>query len=452
MVNTLYLPELRELLAEQNAPELREFCTALHPARTAEFMEGLSPSEAWQVLQHADAQTRAEIFHYFDPEKQVEIIEHEDRAAIGALIGDLAPDDRVDILNRVSPEVVRELLPLVLPEERRDINRLRAFPEGTAGAMMTTEFARLSENQTVDQAIDAVRRQAEKSETVYYLYVVDDQDHLRGLVSLRELVLARPDTPISELMERAVVTAHVNDPSEDVARELSKFDFQAMPVVDDERHLLGIITYDDVIDLMQQEATEDVQRIAAVSPLPASYLETRLLTFARKRGMWLTVLFLTGIITSMTLGQYGKAIEEFSWLMFFLPLVLSTGGNSGSQSATLVIAALASGHLSLLDWARVIRREVVTGLLLGGALATVGFLVAALQAPSLVAALVVPVTVLLVVNCGTVIGALLPMLFRRVGLDPATMSNPFVAGIMDIIGILVYMTVGMEILRLTASV
>jgi magnesium transporter len=451
MVNTLYLPELRELLAEHNSAELQEFCTALHPARVAEFMEGLSADEAWQVLEHADRQTRAEIFHYFDREKQVEIIEQQDRGAIGPLIGDLAPDDRVDILNLVSPEVVRELLPLVPSEERRDINRLRAYPEGTAGAMMTTEFARLSENLTVTEAIEAVRKQAEQSETVYYLYVVDDQDHLRGLVSLRQLVLARPDTPISELMERAVVAVRADDPREDVARELSKFDFQAIPVVDDQRHLLGIITYDDVIDVVQEEATEDAQRIAAVTPLRESYLDTRLLTLTWKRGLWLTLLFLGAMITSTTLGSYSTAIEEFSWLVIFIPLVISTGGNTGSQSATLVITAMSSGDLALFDWARVVRRELLTGLLLGAFLGSVGFLVALLQAPTVTAALVVPVTVLLVVLCGTVIGALLPMLFRRLGLDPAIMSNPFVAGIMDIVGILIYMSVAMEILRITTT-
>lgn len=451
MVNTLYLPELRESLAEHNTAELHEFCTALHPARTAEFMEGLSAAEAWQVLEHADHQTRAEIFHYFDRDKQVEIIVGQDRAAIGQLIGDLAPDDRVDILNCVAPEVVQELLPLVPAEERRDINRLRAFAEGTAGAMMTTDFARLSENLTVTQAIEAVRKQAEESETIYYLYVVDDQDHLRGLVSLRQLVLARPDLPISELMERAIVTAHVNDPREEVARELSKFDFQAIPVVDDERHLLGIITYDDVIDVVQEAATEDVQRTAAITPLRESYLDARLLTLTWKRGLWLTLLFFAAMITSTTLGRYAKTIEEFSWLVIFIPLVISTGGNSGSQSASLVIAALSSGDLTLLDWAGVVRREILTGLLLGSFLAAVGFLVALLQAPSAGVALVVPVTVLLVVMCGTLIGAILPMLFRRFGLDPAMMSNPFVAGIMDIVGILIYMTVAMEVLQVTAS-
>ena len=229
MTNTLYLPELREMLHENNTEEMREFCTALHPAHTAEFMEGLTAQESWEVLRHTDPATRVEIFHYFGLEKQVEIIEMVDRAEIGQLIGDLAPDDRVDILEEVSPEVVHEVLPLVPAEERRDILRLQSYPEGTAGAVMTTEFARLSEQLNVSQAIEAVRKQAENSETVYYLYVVDDQDHLHGLVSLRQLVLAKPDKLISELMERTVVSVNVNDDQEHVANTLAKFDFQAIP-------------------------------------------------------------------------------------------------------------------------------------------------------------------------------------------------------------------------------
>lgn len=448
MTNTLYLPELREMLAEHNTAELQEFCTALHPARTAEFMEGLSADEAWAVLRHADHQTRAEIFHYFDSDRQVEIIEHEDPREMGQLIADLAPDDRVDILNRVDGEVVQKLMPHVPAEERRDIHRLQAYAEGTAGAMMTTEFARLSESLNVTQAIEAVRKQAEESETIYYLYVVDDQDHLRGLVSLRQLVLARPDTAISGLMERAVVTAHVNDHQEEVADTLSKYDFQAIPVVDDERHLLGIITYDDIIDVVREEATEDAQRISAVAPLREGYLETHLLTITWKRGVWLTFLFFGAMLTARALGSYGAAIQEFPWLVFFIPLVISTGGNSGSQSATLIITAMSSGDVTLFDWARVVRREVLTGLFLGSFLGVIGFCAAMLVAPDPYAAMIVPITVVMVVLCGTVLGSLLPMLFRRLGLDPAIMSNPFVAGIIDVLGIVIYMTVALEVLRI----
>lgn len=451
MTNTLYLPELREMLAEHNADELREFCRALHAARTAEFMEGLTAKESWEVLRHAEQSTRAEIFHYFPLERQVEIIEAEARNEIGPFLADLASDDRVDILNAVSREVVAELLPFVPPEARRDITRLSAYPEGTAGAAMTTDFARLSEQFTVAQAIEAVRKQAEKSETVYYLYVVDDDDHLRGVVSLRQLVLARPDASIGALMERAVVAVNVNDDREEVARSLARFDLQAIPIVDDERHLLGIVTYDDVIDIVREEATEEAQRFGAVAPLRQGYLETQLHTLAWKRGLWLTLLFCGGVFTASTLNRYATSLDAIPWLVLFVPLILSTGGNSGSQSATLIITAMSTGDLRLHDWLRVIRRELFTGLLLGGTLGTIGYLIALFFTPNPRDALVIPLTVMMVVTCGTLVGSALPMLFRRLGLDPAIMSNPFVSGLCDIIGIVIYMEIAIHLLHLVAA-
>ena len=236
MTNTLYLPELREMLADNNVEEMREFSLALHPARTAEFMEGLTAAEAWTILRQADPSMRAQIFGYLDRDKQVDIIETSDRAEIGELIGELLADDRVDILKAVNPEVVEQLLPFVPALDRRDILRLRSYPEGTAGAMMTTQFARIPEGLTVKQALDHVARQAEELETIYYVYIVDDEDHLRGLVSARHLVsgLGKPNLLIDELMDRELVTVEAADDQEQVAQKVAKYDLHAIPVVDEE--------------------------------------------------------------------------------------------------------------------------------------------------------------------------------------------------------------------------
>ncbi len=446
MTNTLYLPELREMLGEHNAAELKEFCIALHPARTAEFMEGLSAAEAWEVLRHADPSTRAEIFSYFASEKQIELIQTIDRSEVVHLIDELAPDERVDILERVEPKIVDELLTLLPADERRDILRLRSYQEGTAGAMMTTRFARLSAYLSVDQALQELRRQAEDLETVYYLYVVDEGDHLRGLVSLRQLVLAQPETRISDIMERAVVSVQVTEDQEEVAQRLAKFDFLAIPVIDHEHHLVGIITHDDVMDVVREEATEDAQMAAAVSPLRMGYLETQLLTLTWKRGIWLAILFFGAMGTIYVLKRYQLTIEEITWLVSFLPLVISTGGNCGSQSATLIITALTAGDITLADWWRVVKRELMMGLLLGGSLGAIGAAIAAIAAPP-VAAVVIPITLILVVTCGTMTGSTLPLLFRRIGLDPAMMSNPFVSVICDVLGTLIYMEVALLVLR-----
>ncbi len=446
MTNTLYLPELRVMLADNDVAELQEFCTALHPARTVEFMEGLSVEEAWQVLRHTDAATRAEIFHYFDRERQVQTIETMDRAEVAQLVADLAPDERVDILNQVDPQVVDQLLSLLPADERRDYLRLRAYPEGTAGAVMTTQFARLSEHLTVNAALEELRRQVESLETVYYLYVVDHEDHLRGLVSLRQLVLAKPETLIGDIMERAVVSVHVSDDQEDVAKTLARFDFLAIPVVDSEYHLCGIVTHDDVIDVVREEATEDAHRSGAVAPLREGYLETQILTLTWKRGLWLTILFFGGLLTAVSLRRHESFFEHLPWLVLFIPLVISSGGNSGSQSATLIITALSTGDLRVADWLRVVWRELIMGLLLGGFLGLLGYIPAMLLAPDWQAAMVVPLTVISVVTCGTLTGSMLPLVFRRLGLDPALMSNPFVACISDIVGIVVYTSVAIALL------
>ncbi len=455
MVNTLYLPELREYLAEGNVAELRDFCEALHPSNAAEFMDGLSPEESWAVLRHADPRTREQIFKYLDHDKQIAILEGQERREIAGLIVELAADDQVDLLQEIRPEIVSELLPLLPPDERRNILRLKAYPEGTAGAVMTTEFAQLSETLTVREALQELSKQAEHLETIYYLYVVDEAGHLRGAVSTRQLVssLGRGDTRLGDLMQSKMVLAYPTEDQEEVARKVAHFDLLAIPVVDKEQRILGIITHDDVIDVMRQEAVEDVQMIAGIAPLDESYLRTPLLTLSWKRGMWLAVLFFTALFTASALKHYELLLAKWSWLIMFIPLIMSSGGNSGNQSATLVIAALSTGDVTLRDWWRVIRRELVVGLLLGLFLAVCGTFVAyfltrseSLVSEKPLAISVVPFSLLLVVIAGSTFGSLLPLLFRRIGLDPALMSNPFVAGISDILAIVIYINVAQLLL------
>ncbi len=448
MINTLYLPELRELLAAQDMAGLREFCLALHAGRIAEFMEGLTPLEAWGVLQAADNTTRVEIFGYLDEDVQVEIIESGDPAELAPLIADMPPDDRVDLLNRVDPAVVEAVLPIIPTEERRDILRLRAYPEGTAGAVMTTEIAKLPETLTVRAALEEIGRQAQGLETIYYIYIVDEKNHLRGLVSTRQLVtqLGKPETLLTELMKRDLVTVSATDDQEAVAEKVADFDFLAIPVVDDERHLVGIITYDDVIDVLQEEATEDAYLAGAIEPLAESYLATPLFRLTRLRAGWLAVLFAAALLTALALESYHKTLDSVAWLVWFLPLVISSGGNTGSQSATLIIRALTTKDIVPADWGLIVWRELSIGALLGAFLGGAGYVAACFLAPSPVAALVIPITLMLVVLCGTILGALLPLIFQSMNLDPALMSTPFVAGIIDIVGILLYMNVAIWLL------
>jgi magnesium transporter len=450
MINTLYLPELREMLAANDMAELREFCTALHPARTVEFMEGLAAEEAWNVIRAADRNTRAEIFVYLPEEMQVAILEAGDPKELSQLIADMPPDDRVDLIKKADPMVVEEVLPLVPTKERRDILRLRAYPEGTAGSLMTTEVACLPENLTVRQALEEIGRESHDFETIYYIYIVDEDMHLRGLVSARQLVthLGKPNMALSDLMTRDLVTVVATDDQETVAEKVADFNFLAIPVVDNEQRLVGIITHDDVIDVLQEEATRDAHQAGAVEPLKESYLATPWLQLTRHRGGWLALLFGGALLTTVAMQSFDENVREFAWIAWFVPLVISTGGNSGSQSATLMIRALTTKEITPSDWRRVVVRELVIGFLLGGCLSIIGYAVGCFMAPSLLDALVLPLTIVLVVTCGTLLGSLLPLIFDRLGFDPALMSTPFIAGISDIVGILVYMNVAAWLLRI----
>ena len=451
MINTLLLPELREMLAAEDRAGLEDFCAAMHPARAAEFMQGLTPAETWAVLQAAEAAERVEIFEYLDQARQVEILETAAPEETSQVIADMAPDDRVDLLKLVDPAAVQRLLPLVPTEERRDINRLSLYPEGTAGSLMTTNVARLSESVTVGDALKEIALQTQNHETIYYIYVVDSENHLRGLITARQLLmhLGTPDDLVTDLMQRDLVTVEATHDQAAVASKVADYNFMAIPVVDHEHHLVGIITHDDVIDVLREEAEEDAYRAGAIAPLEESYLSTPIHTLSWKRGMWLSALLAASFLTVFALKSFNQTLDAVGWLALFLPLIVSCGGNSGGQSATLVITALTSGDLTIKDWWRVLRRELSMGLLLGAWLGSIAYIGALLvvDEPTAGELLVIPITLLLVVTCSTIVGGALPLIFRRLGLDPALMSNPFVAGIIDITGILIYLTVCITMLE-----
>jgi magnesium transporter len=433
--NPILIPELRVMLAEGDTAGLREVAEELHPATVAEFSEGLDDRELWQMLDAMPVERQAEVFPYYPMARQVELVKAGDRPHLGALLEWMAADNRDDLLRELDPEFVEEILPLVAKAERHDIRMLLSCPEGSAGSLMTTEYASLPADITAGEAITRLRSQAPDSESIYYIYVLDPERKLVGFVSLRDLILARPTALVADLMQRDVITVRVDEPSEKVVDALARFDFIAIPVVDDGNRLVGIVTHDDVLDAVRQDATDDAQRIAAIAPLGESYLDAAIVSMTWKRGVWLAILFATAALTAMVLA---KSPITHAWLIAFIPLVIASGGNSGNQSATLVITALSSGDCKLSDWPRILRREFALGLLLGGLLAVPGYLLALVYAPSPVHALVIPLTILCVVMLGTLVGSGLPLLFRSIGLDPALMSNPFVSAVVDIVGIVLY--------------
>ena len=437
MVNPILLPELREMLQTDDHAALAEFCETLHPATAAEFMEGLDVDQTWAVFTNTDLQRQAAIFQYFPLSKQIDMAGGIGRERMSRLIEEMAPDDRVNLLQHLDGEMVENLLPLVAQAERNDIRRLLSSAEDSAGSVMTTEYAWLPEDITASDALARLRLQAPDRETIYYVYVLDSDRRLKGLVSLRQLIMARPTTRVGDLMERDVITVRVSDDKEEVARKLARYDFLAMPVVDDEGRLVGIVTHDDVIDVVVEEATEDVHRLGGMEPLEQSYLESPFWTLTWKRGIWLALLFLTGLVTSSVLQTWHGIVEGLG-LYVFLTLVVASGGNCGSQSATLITRSLALGQVTLRDWARVLARESLSGLVLGLFLGLLGFIrawwVPVKTEHVLAVAFIVAGSLLFVTLCGTLLGSLLPLLLKRLGGDPAITSNPFVASLVDVIG------------------
>ena len=447
MYTPLILPDLRQMIDEDDAQGMAEFCDVLYPAVTAEILDGLEAGQIWTVLRNCPVERRAEIFEFLGLSRQIELVDGVDRKELSPLIEVMSPDNRVDLLSRMDPDHVESLLPLIAQAERSDIRKLLAHVDDSAGAIMTTEYASLPADVTVAEAIERLRRQAPDRETIYYVYILDEGRRLRGFISLRELILAKPAATLADIMRQDVISVRVDDDKEFVAQELAKYDFIAIPVVDNQNQLVGIVTHDDVVDVLQEEATEDTHLMAAVSPLEDSYLETPLTTLAWKRGIWLMFLACVAMATAQVLLHYESISKQHVWLILFLPLVLASGGNAGSQSATLVIRALALGEMTRQENVRMAWRELLVGGVLGTTLAAIGIGSAAgwfgLTWPQ---ASVVGLTVLLVVIMGTVAGAMLPLMFRKLGMDPALMSNPLIAALVDVLGVVIYYTVAVILL------
>jgi magnesium transporter len=450
MTNVLLLPELRSMLVEEDHEGLTALMTELHPATVADWTEGLSVEETWKVFNHAGIDRQAEVFEFFPIQKQVDMATGAGRERMSRLIEAMAHDERVDLLKRLDPEVVESLLPLVAKADRQDIRTLLSFPEHSAGSVMTTEYATLTTDLTVSEAISRLRLQATSAETIYYVYVVDAERHLVGFVSLHDLILARPTARIDSIMQREVISVPVDADQEDVAQTMARYDFLALPVVDSENRIVGIVTHDDVIDVVVQEATEDALRMGGVGAMIEHYLDAPFLTLWRKRSGWLACLFVAEMFTFSALAHFQTAIEKIIALSFFVPLCISTGGNSGSQAATLITRAMALRQIRPADWRRVIRHELLMGLALGLTLGAIGFIRVrvtpltwlGLGAPDrLMLAFVIAQAVAAICLWGTLVGSTLPLVFSRLGFDPGYASSPFVATFVDVTGIVIYFSI-----------
>lgn len=457
MPNSLYSsllqPDLRQMVVENDDVGLHEFCDALLPSVAAEVLEDVEPDSAWKVLSHCEAPRQAEIFQYLTLPAQVRLVNLIDRKSLSRIIEQLPADDRVDLLERLEPERVEDVLPLVAQAERNDIRRLLSYPDESAGAIMTTEYASLPANITVEDAFKRLMLQAPRAETIYYVYVVDDNRRLIGCVSFSQLIQSRRSALLQDVMEQDVISVRVDEDQESVANKITKYDFIAIPVVDDQNKLVGIVTHDDAADVLREEATEDAQMLGAVSPLEDSYLQTPFITLAWKRGIWLVILLGAASLTARMLHflefYYFNEAELRNWMVLFFPLVLASGGNAGSQSATLVIRAMALHETDGKVW-QIVWREFRVGLLLGTVLGLLGFAVGCWLTGTVDKAVSVGLSVFLVVSLGTVWGSVLPLGLKRFGMDPALMSNPLIASISDMVGVVTFYTIAFKLVELAA--
>jgi magnesium transporter len=451
MAHPLFGPEVRLMLQENDANDMKTFCETLHPATVAETLAGeFEVEEVWRFLQHTHIRNQAAIFEYFPIEWQVKMVEGTGRQQMARLIEKMSHDDRADLLRRLMPRVAEALLRLVDEADRRDIATLVKYEENTAGALMTTDYAWLPATITAGEALDRLRLQAPDRETIYYVYVLDDERKPLGVVSLRNLILAPRHALIRDLMEKEVVSVRVTDDRERVAQEIARYDLLAIPVVDEKGRLVGIVTHDDVIDVVVQEATEDVHLLGAVGAVGEAYLKANPVTVWRKRAFWLACLFLAELLTIQAMAQFEDEMRAMVVLNFFIPLCISIGGNSGSQAVTLITRALALGQVSGRDWLRVLRHELTMGLALGLTLGVIGLLCTSAVTPKEAQgppverwqlALVISQAVAAICLWGTLVGAMLPLLFKRLGIDPGIASSPSVATLVDVTGILIYFSI-----------
>jgi len=446
MLSPLLLPDLRIAIVERDWETIAAFGEELHPRDVAELLESLDEPEATDaIFAHWNPMVAASVLEYLPPVLQDALVERLDRTVLAHMLEKMSHDERADLVKRMDEAHLEIVLPLVNKAEREDIRRLVAYEEGTAGAVMTSDYAALPAGLTAAEALQQLRHMAPNRETIYYLYVLDPERRLLGFVSLRDLVMAPPFQTVERLMKSDPMYVTADAPVREAARLLAEYDLIALPVVDADQRLVGIITHDDAIDIVEEEATEDIHKLGAVAPIEENYLETDVLNVWRKRVVWLALLFIAELATFTVMDHYEKALKTVSALIFFVPLVLATGGNSGSQAATLMTRALGLGQVTLADWRRVIGREIVVGTLLGVALGAIGWLRCVLSPDNVIGSvdrwtlsLAVGMAVAGVCLWGSLIGAVLPLLFKRINVDPALASSPFVATFVDVSGMLIY--------------
>ncbi len=461
VVGKILEPEIRSLIEARNFGALREVFREWPPADLAEVILDMPEDEQviiFRVLPHALA---ADVFEYLDVDAQQKLLRAMAHEQVVGILNEMAPDDRTALLEELPSAAARQLIRLLTPEERRVATALLGYPEDSVGRLMTPDFIAVYDDWTVQQVLDFVRETAQDSETINVIYVVDDRGKLIDDVRIREFLLKPVTVRVSEIRDQTFVALSVTDSQQDALNIFRKYDRTAMPVIDSSGVLVGIVTIDDMLDVAEAEATEDIQKFGGMEALEEPYMRIPLWRMVRKRAGWLVILFLGEMLTATAMANYQEELAKALVLALFLPLIISSGGNSGSQASTLMIRAMALGEVTLRDWWRVMSREVQAGLSLGVILGAIG--IVRVGAWAIVGeqyfhrqpygphwplvALTVGIALVGVVLWGTLSGSMLPFILRRVGADPAASSAPFVATLVDVTGLIIYFSIALVIMR-----
>lgn len=459
MLDQLLAPDVKSLLEEGKIEDILDFFKESHPTEIAEVLTGLKPEEALEILRHFDDQTFADVFRELPTAFQVDTSELLDKKDLAKLIMQLDPDDRVDLLKAIPQERFESVMPILAQRERENIKQLAQYAEGTAGSIMTTQYIALNQDLTVREALERIRLEGSEAKTVYTIFAVDKDRKLKGTVSLGELILAAPSKKLSEIMDTQVQSVYALNDREDAVYKFSRYDLVALPVVDSDEVLVGIITHDDVIDVIEQERTEDIERFMAITGKHenTAYLHTSIWSHFKHRVGWLIILAVMGLISGAVLQSFQETLTSLMILAFYMPMLADTGGNTGSQSATVIVRALALKEIMPGDAFKVLWKELRVALLLGLVLAALAFIRVLFTGnhvpmPGTINILDVGTAIAIALGIqvvsATIIGALLPLGAAALGADPALIASPALTTIVDITGLLIYFTTARMILHI----
>ena len=454
MLGKLVGPDLEQMLSNKEFDLLRTTLEDLHPADIAEVLEDMPNASSALIFRVMPRSQATEVFEYLSVEEQSHIVSTFGTKALASMLNEMAPDDRMRLFEELPASVTRQALAILSPSELEVARELMGYPENSAGRYMTPEYLTLSPDMTAEEALAHIRKHGAGRETLNILYVVDERGKLLDDVRLSSLVMASPETKVVDLAQHDVVTISAKAEREEIVSMFEKYDRVALPVTDSEGVLVGIITVDDVLDVAKEEATEDIHALGGVETLEAPYFDMGLFSLFKKRGGWLAILFMGEMLTATTLAVFEEKLAQAVVLSLFIPLIISSGGNSGSQAASIIIRALALREIQLRNFFRVFARELASGLMLGVLLGSIGFVrimtwehfFGVYGEHAFKLASVISLSLVSIVLFGNLVGASLPFFFRSVGVDPAKASTPFVATIVDVTGLIIYFSIATWIL------